>query len=435
MKQIVFKTVTSILTIAVMLSSCSCKKNGDEVIPCKNLMLLYSAAFNNIGSDLDKNIEDLKRGYVPSKNSEDVILIASHRPAYPGSYTTVTSPQLIRMYKDKKGSVIMDTLKTYQKGTYLTKKGTLRQVLQDTDELFHPEHCGMIFSSHATGWLPAGYYANSDAYESNSKIYSSTSVQTERLPEGAVPYIERNDFPDGPQVRSIGASTVYDGTKHYSYELSLEDFADDICIHLDYIYFDACLMGGIEVAWQLRNVCDYIGFSQAEVLAEGMDYTKPAAMLLKEKPDIEGVCRAFYEKYAAKSGEEQSATISLIETGQLEGLGALCQELFENYREQISNVDVKSVQPYFRIYYHWFYDLEDILVKSGISAADKARLGTELDKCIKYRAATEYFLPNSGGFKLNSFSGLSMFLPSNGGNYLKDYYKTLEWNKKTNLVK
>ena len=45
-----------------------------------------------------------------------------------------------------------------------------------------------------------------------------------------------------------------------------------ITIHLDYIIFDACLMGGIEVAYELRNVADKIGFSQAEILAHGFPY-------------------------------------------------------------------------------------------------------------------------------------------------------------------
>ena len=40
----------------------------------------------------------------------------------------------------------------------------------------------------------------------------------------------------------------------------------------DILGFDACLMGGIEVAYELAGKCDRLGFSQAEVLAEGFNY-------------------------------------------------------------------------------------------------------------------------------------------------------------------
>ena len=36
---------------------------------------------------------------------------------------------------------------------------------------------------------------------------------------------------------------------------------------------------------------------------------------------------------------------------------------------------------------------------------------------------------------LVSCCGLSMYLPCNGSEYLDNFYKTLEWNKATALVK
>jgi hypothetical protein len=38
-------------------------------------------------------------------------------------------------------------------------------------------------------------------------------------------------------------------------------------------------------------------------------------------------------------------------------------------------------------------------------------------------------------FYINTFSGFSMYLPSNGHAELDKYYRTLKWNQATGLVK
>ena len=53
-----------------------------------------------------------------------------------------------------------------------------------------------------------------------------------------------------------------------------------------------------------------------------------------------------------------------------------------------------------------------------------------LNGCISYKAATPYFLE----LQINTYSGLSMYLPSVGDAQLNEFYKTLAWNKATNLV-
>ena len=49
-----------------------------------------------------------------------------------------------------------------------------------------------------------------------------------------------------------------------------------------------------------------------------------------------------------------------------------------------------------------------------------------------YKGATPKFMNE---FTINTFSGLSMYLPSHGNRELDKFYKTLKWNKATGLVK
>ena len=449
MKRIIARILVLCAAAASLFASCKCNDPVEvEDVACKNLLLLYTAGQNSLSNFLDQNIADIitaaqhGTGYVPVKNSEDVLLVMSHRPKFSGYYNENTSASLLRLYlvknfkiagtKSRVDTVMVDTLKIYPKDFIPTKAGGLRTVLQDVDDLFHAEHYGMIFSSHGTGWVPPGYYNDPYSYDNAAKpAYPKLGAAT-----GSVPYVEDNEFPDGPPVRSLGQTKFKENGKTISYEFDIDGFEDEFPIHFDYIYFDACLMGGVEFAYQLRNVCDKVALSPTEVLAEGMNYYECVGQLLEGgKGDIEGTCRSYYEIYSSPGATYNAATITLVDCTAMDDLVSVCRELFEKYRVKMSIIDHEDIQPYFRSYHHWYYDLEDILVKCDITSEEQTRLEAALDKCIIYKQATSTFLPSSGGFTIKTYSGLSMYLPCKGSAYLDEYYKTLDWNEATSLVK
>ena len=214
--------------------------------------------------------------------------------------------------------------------------------------------------------------------------------------------------------------------------MELKDFADAIPMHLDYLLLDACLSGCVEVAWQLREKADIIGFSPTEVLADGFDYLHITQRLLATVPDPVDVCREYFEYYNSQSGSSRSATITALDTRQLEPLADICRTLFEEYRSAILELDGDKVQGYFRYNRHYFYDLRDILVQAGISWAEREQLDAALDACLLYQAATPYFLD----IRLSRVCGLSMYLPSMGTAFLNQFYQSqIAWNEATHLVK
>ena len=287
----------------------------------------------------------------------------------------------------------------------------------------------MIFSSHATGYLPSGFYSKPDGY-----IFSESMMRRQGLDRPAapvpVPYMEPEQNPGLPAVKSVGQDV--DGS--LSYEMDIRDFADAIPMKLDYILFDACLMGGIEVAYELAGKCDKVGFSQAEVLAEGFNYTTLASHLLGNKmsSDPYSVCEDYFTQYDIQSGVYRSATISLIDCNSLEPLAHTCRVLFDKYHEQIQSLDPSVVQRFYRSSRHWFYDLQSIMENAGMTSDEKEELEAALDLCILYKGATPSFMQE---FYIDTFSGFSMYLPSHGHPQLDKYYKTLKWNQATGLVK
>lgn len=415
-----YRWIAAFLAV-VSLWGCSDWCSKDDGKENDDVLLLYSAGYNSLSNYLKMDIDDLKQGYVPTKNSgEDVLLV----------YTHVKSPSpipaLVRIYKNKHDAVVTDTLVVYEKGTVSASADQLGKVMNYVKDNFPAKTYGLIFSSHATGWLPAGYYTSSDKYENGEE--SKARLFSNQAYPSPVPYVAPEYDPSHPLTKSIGQDLV----SGHSYEIELADFAEAIPMHLDYILFDACLMGGVEVAYQLRNVCDKVGFSQAEVLAEGFDYkTLTRHLFLADSPMPHKVCEDFYKYYESQSGLEQSATISCVDCGRLENLAQICGRLFSQYADQLKTLNPADVQRYFRSNYHWFYDLESILVEAGITDAELQELRAAIDECIIYKAATAEFI----GISIDTFSGFSMFLPSNGGERLKEFYKTLDWNKATGLVR
>lgn len=396
----------------------------------RKVLLLYSAGFNSISSYLKEDIEDLGKGWLPGKQrSNDVVLVYSHQTATRGQYGTKTEPVLFRMYSLTDGTVIRDTLAVYERGTISASATQLNNVLTYIKDNFPAQSYGMIFSSHATGYLPGGFYSKSSSYYFSESMMRSWGINKADRPT-PVPYVEPEHTPGLPAVKSIGQDV--DG--ELSYEIDIRDFAEAIPMKLDYLLFDACLMGGIEVAYELAGKCDRLGFSQAEVLAEGFNYKTLSTHLLGDKTESDpmSVCRDYFTQYDVQDGVYRSATISLIDCNNLEPLAETCGRLFEKYADQIKNVRASDVQRYYRGSKHWFYDLESILVNAGISGSELDELHGSLEKCVLYKGSTPSFMNE---FSIHTFSGFSMYLPSNGHEELDKYYKTLKWNKITGLVK
>lgn len=413
----------------------SCNWFGEKDQHYDRVMILYSAGFTDISSYLIEDINDLKNGYIPARKGDDVLLVISKQPSKSGNYSIKTSPSLTRIRKGKKSDspIECDTLMTMSSDTKMADANTLRQFLEYVQSEFPAQSYGMIVSSHGSGWLPEGYFNNPSHFEQSQQSGTSAKRFSGKH-HGLVPYIEPERDPSLPDVKSVTHEFEYINGDLYQHEINIEDFANAIPMHMDYIMFDTCFMGGIEVAYALKKVTDFVSFSQTEVLADGYDYTSISESLLaKSSIDIMEVCSNFFQYYDTQSGSWRSATISYIDLREIDNLASLCKELFETYHDGIMNIDASKVQCY---YYkenkRWFYDLYDIIKKAGASENDLGRLQSALDECVIYKASTPYFM---NILKINCHSGFSMYLPPCGSDYLDNFYKTLSWNKATNLVR
>ncbi|MBQ4306232.1 MAG: hypothetical protein II764_04340, partial [Bacteroidales bacterium] len=197
----------------------------------QNLMLLYSAGYNTLSTYLQADIKELAESWLPGSSPYDNILLvfSRHTKGNQSNFTDPVKPVLERIYRKRDDTVVRDTLNVpgITESTIASDAGTLNLVLKYIKDNFNASSYGMVFSSHATGWLPKGYYTRA----------LGTRSHLHRMP------------PQG------GLMTKTIGEEHTSpsYEIDVSAFASAFPdgMDFDYILFDACLMGCVEVAYEL----------------------------------------------------------------------------------------------------------------------------------------------------------------------------------------
>lgn len=397
----------------------------------RHVVLMVAGGRNNLSSYIRSDMGNLATSPLPGDFLSDPVLLVLSRLNGPGMTSSDPNPAILyRLYTDHGGIVHKDTVKTWEGFAPLFGDNTLREALRYIQDNYPAGNYGMVLSSHGSGWLPSGYYNKPAEYEHLHPVPSAAgalrSVRRTAAEEEFPP------IPAWPPVKSIGQ----DVDNGVSVEMELADFCSAIPSQMEYILLDACLNGGVEVAWALREKTKLVGFSPTEVLAYGFDYTKLADRLCRMTPEPETVCRDYIAQYKEDSSMPW-ATISLVDTREMTPLATLCKTLFEKYRTQLRSLDGALVQRYYRYNRHFYYDLKDILVKAGITAEEEAALDAALARCVVYKENTEWFFtPQDDGFQLQNCCGMSMYLPSMGTAVLDYFYKqNVGWNQATELVK
>lgn len=393
------------------LSAVSCNRDDfDYKGEYKQVFIYFGLGYNNLSNYLSTNLYEMCKGTVPGPASDRAIVAFCHNTASTGDYSTPNPPCLIRICR-KDGATQLDTIKTYPADATSASTDMMYEVLSDIKVLFPSKTYGMLLSSHGTGWMPQGY-----------KISDSGTFASSYSLEGHNAY---------PLTKAIGAQ--FKGSSDNSTWIDVPYFAKAFPMKMEYIIFDTCLMGGVEVAYELKDVCHYLVASPAEVLVKGFIYESLSWNLLSgEEADLKKVCSEYYDFYLAQTGEHRSsATISLIDCTAIDGLAAACSEIYSAHRSELDTVDRTEVQAYFYDNKRWYYDLRDLAKHIDATDAELRTLDAALAACVPYHAETEYFFD----LQLNHCCGLSTYIPIEGKDALNNFYKNYSWNTATGFVK
>lgn len=372
------------------------RRGGVEGLGYEKVMILYLEGYNNLKGDLEGNLEQLEEGFIPAKNDKQAIVVYSHSSKTGADYTTPTQPVIYHLY-ERYGQTVRDTIKRYSADEIMLRTDMVKDVLSSIKTAFPSYSYGLLFSSHSAGWLPSGY------------IYGTGDISPMIAPS------------------SLGAQFYHSSSFYYS--LNVDEFAEAIPMHLDYIIFDCCLMGGVETNYDLKDKTDYIVAAPTEVLSYGFNYTTMASRLLEgDKADLKGVCEDFYKKL-----ESSYLTVALYDCSAMDALASVCRKIFDAHTDNaVLGVKSSKVQSY-NYSFNYHYDFRDIIEKMGASESELNELDEALEKVVLYKQATPWFINTR--INPDTFSGMSMYLPRTDWPTLNSFYKKTEWNIATGLLK
>lgn len=346
----------------------SCKKEQDEAPLAKvnKTVLVYMEANNNLRAEALNSIDQMEMGAMQLDGTLLVYL-----------KTSSGSAQLLKIKHDEQiGKIGSEVVQTFS-STRPSDPNLMKSVIAYVQSTYPADRYGLILWSHATAWAP---------------------------PKNT-----------GVSVQSFGSDE--------GVEMDIIDLKNALPNNLEFILFDACNMGGVEVLYELKDKADYILASPTETLAESFPYQKITPLLFQSVDQLKAVAAQYYSYYQSYTDYRQSATVVLIKTSELEPLANQMKTLVQQnkvkgiplLREQVQRLDFTAGFPVA------CYDFGDFLDKN-FSANNLVELKKQLDKTILYKQATANFL----AVPIRTFSGLSCYIPDQGDEFLS-YYKKLQW--------
>ncbi len=366
----------------------------------KQMVLLYIAATEtSVSGYAESNVIDLLQGHVPSKNSDSEALLVFLQDHDYASASTKSEATLKKYYTNRKGELLQELVANFGSDFDACQPESLAKVLSVAEAECKPTRRSLLFSSHGTGWLPKGYF--------DGPGEKSSSLSKER--------------------KTIG----YDcKTKN---EIDIRDFASTLArYHWDALLLDCCYMGTVEVAYQLKDCCDWIIASPTEILVQGFPYSCILDQLFLHpgQEGLEYICQKYYDMYKAQSGALQSGTIALVKCSEMENLATTCANIVSLRRPQMEAVRRLNVQHYFyRDSKDYFFDFGHYFEQFA-SEEQFSAFSAQLDKAVPFKKATPQFI----GLAIDHYSGLSIYIPDSRYVSLNAYYGSLDWNKKVKIL-
>ncbi len=373
----------------------SCVKEEVE-LPNQKTLLMYlpwpadmtlTKAFKTNIADLEKAIS--KNGL----NNEKVVVFMS---------TSSTEATLYEITCEN-GICKHDTLKNYVNPSFTTVEG-IASILNDMKSVAPALTYAMIIGGHGMGWIPV-----SPTYRTIGISALSTSISS---------FKNYWEYEGAFHTRYFGGTTT-------KYQTDITSLAQGITMagikKMEYILFDNCYMSSVEVAYELRNVTNYLIASPTEIMAYGMPYAVVGEYLLG-KTDYKAVCDGFYAFYSTYN-EAPYGTLAVTNCSELASTASLMREI--NSRYTFDTAQLNSLQRMDGYEPPIFYDYGDYVAHLCTDEQLLMEYKEQLDRMIPYKThTTEFYSKSKGAVPINVYSGITTSDPSDNPQVSIDKTKT-----------
>ncbi|MCM1137958.1 MAG: clostripain-related cysteine peptidase [Duncaniella sp.] len=366
------KPIISFIAIlcCILLGSCKSKDEPKDEEKIHRTVLVYMVTDNTLGQykydKYDLN-EMVAAAQADGLNGGRLLVYYNRYETGFGEY-----PQLLEITKE--GPVV---IKEYPNdfSIYSVDPNRIAEVMTDMKKLAPAKDYGLVMWSHANGWLES------------SDDYRSRSFGDDR----------------GRHITIPGLAKALEGN------------------YFSFIYFDCCLMGTVEVAYELRHLTPVIVASPTELPVYGMPYDKNVpCFFVNGQPQMIQAATNTYNSYVGT--EDPYCQMVVINTDGLDQLAQASRDVFKTVTAYPD--DAYGIQRYSIDAHCWNYDMRQYFEMIGgdlYPAWQQAFKST-----IAYAVSTPLGIWN---LKINDYSGLGSFIILSESDKTYRGYNNCAWYK------
>lgn len=392
------KKIFLLLVMTTLFTACHKDNDSEEDVTPERTILVYVAGDNNLSNYADLDLKEMKTASLKLGNRQRLIV-------YVDQADNNTPPFFARI----KDGQYVDSVSTEESLT--ADPAVLEKALRYMRTNYPAKSYGLVLWGHGTGWLL-----------SNDDI----------------------DYPNYPQSRAYGGDTGNNSTASAGkYWMNIQPLARAIANGMDgtpltFVMGDCCSFGSIEIAYELRNVTEYVIGSPAEIPDDGAPFDLIIPEMFNTSSDFyKSVVDVYYDFYleefklkpnryynlALGDLKGYSIPLSAVKSAELGTLATATAQLLSTIGDKLmpeGPLDITN-KMYYAIYgsYRYSYDMYNIL-KNNTSEADFNIWATAYQKAVPYYRNSTHWLTYSQKLasEQDTFDGqpddcgaLSMFFP------------------------
>ena len=377
------KMILFLASFIVLFSAC---RNEDEpTLPAygSRTILIYMMAQNSLSPFARVDMEEMIKGMKQVDATSNNLLV------YIDDYS---APRLVRLGKNSKGQVVEEVVANYPEQNS-TDVAVMKKVISTAFNTYKAESYGMGFWSHGEGWIPS-------------------PAKTRWFGQDGNDYMNIDDLHEALQVAP----------------------------KLDFLFFDACFMESVEVAYALRDCGDYMISSPTEIPGPGAPYEDVVpAMFTAGNPTMK-IASAYYAYYEnryndgvglANDNWTGGVSVGVAKMSELENLAAATAKILPKYVTEKTDFDLSGVMCYDRRYLALYHDLDQYIYKLTAGNSDYDAWKAAFDKVMVYWKSTpRNYSAYVGMFTMDSKAkGLSTYIPMTNRESTNTSYRDTGWYK------
>lgn len=391
------KILTTICAIGLLTA---CQKDEETQQPVTPAMadrtvIVYMSAENNLSPYSLDDLSEMKIGAKEVSSNNNLVYFMDRS-------STIEKPYIARI----RSNMQVDTLYKYQEDFYNSDPERFAEVLSRVTALCPARSYGLVLWGHANGWCIEG---------------DTVAVSTANAPRRAYGRDRGDD------------STTDNNTGKWLNIPSMRMALESLGIKWKFIFCDCCNMMGAEVAYELRNVADYLIGSPAEIPGNGAPYDKMAPHFFMQTDNFyEEIVNDYAEAYPNK------LPLSAIQLDKMDTLASVTRQMMPYITEYLQQAEQQSAPLQDIIYYYSpsgrsnntnknMYDMKNVMRAAvdnhagDAASEDYAAWETVFNQAVKIRKTSETWETNnyntvrfsdfSANFKAENQGCVSMFFP------------------------